>query len=344
MRGLQMAYEMLGPHAENTTDPGLAWARQSRIAKQFFYGTGVLQAAPAGAITVYRHWFPNPDLNPTGKGAAVAADVIAGCGGFHPTYIELYVGIGMELGAGLERHVAFTREASAYAHSRGYKVAGFSFYVTHPLDAASVRYLADNNYGDCDILSMHSYWGQKGQSHFDAYHHEDVYNWAGGRLPPDGIIITECGRDAVYAGDLPGWLAYPLSHEQFLGELRQFNDHIMGTPYVKGATPFTTGPTPDWAKFEMDRLVPEILGSAPPPCAVGCHWDAASQACVNDSDGLPCGQVPPGPGGLTPEKVLIATGLAAGAILALTYALGQDDENYGESPPEGLEAYPLRRR
>ena len=71
-------------------------------------------------------------------------------------------------------------------------------------------------------------------------------------------------------------------------------------------------------------------------CPGGFHWDDAQQMCVPDQPG-------PQPGGLTPQKVLIATGLAAGAILALTYALGQEEEDYGESPPGEYEAYPFRR-
>lgn len=91
--------------------------------------------------------------------------------------------------------------------------------------------------------------------------HRQVHSWLGGAHPP--FVITECGRDAVEGGQ-PGWLRCGISAEQYLQELMAYDAAIQQDSYVIGGTPFTAGAAGgEWKYFDVDTLVPAILGTRP---------------------------------------------------------------------------------
>lgn len=250
-------FTKLGPHVQFETSPAMDWARAAPIVKELDT-TNALAAAPPGAITIFRKYFANQDINR--NGADVANEILAALGGFRPSYAELYNEWAQRLGNGLERHVEFTREAVDVLHRAGVAVAGFSFSVGNP-EQAEWEYLRAHSFGGADVISIHEYWGPDVNSTWTALRHRRVHDWLGGVHPP--FVITECGRDQVEGGQ-PGWLRCGISAEQYLAELAAYDYAIQQDPYVRGGTPFTAGAAGgEWKYFDVDTLVPAILGTGP---------------------------------------------------------------------------------
>lgn len=250
----------LGPHVINPSGPALDWARAAPIVKAFG-STTPLQAAPGSAIRIYRRYFASQAL---GDPDRAADEILGGLGGYrHPNlYVETYNEAHQRRGAGLEPYVSWTRTVVARCHAAGVKVAGFSFSTGQP-EPSDWAYLADEGFAGVDALAVHEYWGFQGFSGWNALRYRKIRGWIGGRSHPP-ILMTECGRDAVEGGR-GGWKRDGISPAAYLDELRAYDAEISRDGYVLGATVFTAGPSADWTAFDVDELVPALLGAAPPP-------------------------------------------------------------------------------
>lgn len=271
----------LGPHIIGATDDAFTWGQVAPIVKQVD-GTDVLAVSPPGAITIYRHVWAEQDLRR--NGGDVARELLGLLQGFRPTYVELLNEWGFFLGQGeqgLERHVEFTREASEVIHQAGLKVCGFNFPVTHPTEQAW-RYIQDHGFGGCDALGVHEYWNSEGFVLEWALRHRLVHQWLGSNHPP--FLITECGRDVIRPSDGVGWKNQNVCPADYVQELFTYDLLLAQDSYVLGGTPFTVGPSRNFLPFELDILVPALLGygDAPPcvPPGGGGSWLVAGAILV----------------------------------------------------------------
>jgi len=257
-------FSKIGPHVLSNTAPALAWASQAPVVKQF-ERADALRAAPANALKVCRPiWHLRTD-----SGVEAARDIIRlyDSWGYRPPITEFWNEgdeIGQHLGSGLERRVELTAEAVGVFHANNLQVAGFSFSVANGSEA-DWHYIRDHGFAGADYIALHEYWGNHGFTLDCALRHRRVHEWLGGVHPP--IIITECGRDWIpeegtFVG---GWIAQGISAEQYLQELIAYDYALLQDSYVRGGTPFTAGAAgdPQWKYFDVDTLVPAILGAGP---------------------------------------------------------------------------------
>ena len=238
----------------------MAWARVTPIVKQAF-GVGALRVAPDGAVKICRPiWHLRTD-----SGVEAAREILRqyDAWGYRPPITEFWNEgdeIGQRLGNGLERRVELMAEAVQVFHANNLQVAGFSFSVGNP-EAEDWQYVREHGFAGVDYLAVHEYWGPDVNSTWNPLRHRRVHSWLGGVHPP--FVITECGRDAVEGGQ-PGWLRCGISAEQYLTELIAYDYAIQQDPYVIGATVFTAGAAgAEWRYFDVDTLVPAILGTGP---------------------------------------------------------------------------------
>lgn len=265
----------VGPHIQMSTGMSKAWAQVAPCVKQID-GTDCLMAAPPGAITIFRHYFPYEDI--MRNGADVANEALGALGGFRPTYIELYNETSQGLGencpggvpgpsCGLMRYTQMHIEAAPVVHAYGTKLLGFSFSTwSHP-QPAEIAYLDSVRWGDCDAIGIHEYWGPIGFTPANALWHREVHRMSSGHPP---IIISECGRDGVegancYGAPKCGWVDQQVPADQYVGEVLQFDALISQDYYVEGANVFDAGPTPDWMGYDTDRITPALVGTGPVP-------------------------------------------------------------------------------
>lgn len=251
----------LGPHVILPTGPALDWAKRAPVIKSIDQLTP-LYKAQSRAIVIFRHYWVDQGNTLKQGGAWAAAVVISKLQGFR--HLNLYLE-GMNetcqrLGQGLEQYVVWQQQFSDYCHARGYKVAGFSFSTGCP-EPEDWWYVKDHNFGGCDVLSIHEYWGTQGFTIYNACRHRLVHGWLDGDHPP--MITTECGRDRVEGGK-GGWQADGITEDQYLAELRAYDAQIKEDSYILAATPFTSGPTNDWWAFDMDGISERLEGGIPP--------------------------------------------------------------------------------
>jgi len=329
----------LGPGIHYSTAPALNFAANAPIVKQRD-DTSALQAAPAGAITVFRKVYSNVDQNSrivNQNGSVVANEIIAALGGFKPTFVELFNECAQHVGdsPSLVDYVRWTSEAVPVLHAAGLRVAGFSFSTGNP-EQSDWAYLVSQNYAGVDAVAIHEYWGPQGPSGspWNALRHRFVDQWTQGGHPP--FLITETGRDAVDGANCNGqtecgFRAQQVSNDQYVSELLAYDGLIAADAYVLGAAIFEAGSMhTDWWNFDIDDLVAAILGQSPPPpppppiCPAGQVWDPVTNNCV--------------PGSVPPANLLLLGGLAA---IAAVYALIAAYKNQQEQNGESVEVYEL---
>jgi len=252
-------FAKLGPHVLAPTSPAMDWSRAAPIVKHTF-GVDALREAPAGALKICRPiWHLRTD-----SGVEAAREILRqyDAWGYRPPITEFWNEgdeIGQHLGAGLERRVELTAEVVQVFHTNNLQVAGFSFSVGNP-DEDDWQYVKSQGFAGVDCLAVHEYWGTKVNNLETALRHRKVHEWLGGVHPP--FVITECGRDWIPGEtSVGGWLAQGISAEQYLTELIAYDYALLQDPYVIGATVFTAGGGANWRYFDVDTLVPAILGT-----------------------------------------------------------------------------------
>ena len=118
-----------------------------------------------------------------------------------------------------------------------------------------------------DVVGLHEYWVNEADL-------RDGGHWHAGRfsLVPEiqdkQIIITECGRDRVEHIGHAGWRGH-CSAEQFLRELRMYDDLLCQYPNVLGATVYTMGQYADqWRDFDVAPIWPQVVAEQESVCAI----------------------------------------------------------------------------
>ncbi len=250
----------LGPHVILSTPSGTDWLRRCGIMKSID-NRQALHEATTAHTRIFRHYFANQDINR--NGANVAAEVLASLGDAPANFIELYNEVAVKLGAGLERHVALTAEAVAYLKVTrpDLTIVGYSI-PTGNIEQADWDYLRAHQFGDVQVIGWHSYWGNSGFTLDNALRYRQFW-----RPGDPTLVLSECGHDKVEGGK-GGWKLDGISAEQYASELTAYDLMIAQDHYVLGATPFTSGPTPDWANFDMDPIAPLLPSGGNVPVGV----------------------------------------------------------------------------
>ena len=105
----------------------------------------------------------------------------------------------------------------------------------------------------------HAYWalGLGPLNQWTAHRYEiltDALVLAGVHLPDRFWVLNEAGIDLGLVGEPGrGWKSSELSEEQYWGQIVVFGEYCEGTRLVKWFSPFTSGPTSDWADFDFDE-------------------------------------------------------------------------------------------
>ncbi len=240
-----------GCHVILTTPAAMRFAAASPIVKQLD-GIQALQAAPDGAVRVFRAYFDdqNSTYALTNPGWAWQR-VKAGLKGYnHP---RLYVQALCEFSQGDRVSLlAFTAGFVAAAHADGYKVVGFNFSTGNP-QVADVAYYRANGWGGVDAIGCDEYWGDEGFTADEALRHRI---WHQNGDPP--IVITECGRDSVEQGTA-GWEKSNVTAAQYIGEIVAYDAALQQDDYVLGAVVFTSGPSQDWQNYSTDDISDQLI-------------------------------------------------------------------------------------
>ena len=130
-------------------------------------------------------------------------------------------------------------------------------------------------------LAETDYWALH---EYAAPHMQDMAGWlmlryrrtvaelqaAGARIPP--LLITECGIDGGTAGRPgKGWKTFT-DRAGYLSQLAWYDKELQRDSYVEAATIFTSGPNWDWADFDVDQQLSQMLAAyidaardTPPP-------------------------------------------------------------------------------
>ncbi len=259
-------YKMkLGPHIILSTQAALDWSQRAPIVKAL-NDPGSLKQAQPGAVTIFRQYFTVNEQDRLDVDFTInKIKILTALGGFKPTFVELLNETHQRVVWGLADYAAFTWACVKRLHAVGQMVAGFSFSTGQP-EMGDWQFLAqyDPPFAGVDALAIHEYWnGRTGQfSTWNALRYRRVHELLGGEHPP--FVITECGADAV-EGREAGWRKCGISGEQYVNQLLAYNAELEKDDYVIGATPFTSGPTPNWQAFGLDGDSWRIPGGTPQP-------------------------------------------------------------------------------
>ena len=244
-----------------------------------------VQAAPAGAVTVYRWTLSEVDqssildqaiTDPQGAARRLVNIILAGLGGFRRP--GLLVELLNEIGRGRAReYAALCRYAVVMLHDAGLLCAGPSWatgdYEQADWDLFVGTIQNGKLVGGCgfDAIALHAYWAQPGPSQWNGYRWRTY--WKPG-MPL--VVVTECFRDRVRDGDIHvnqgytplgdgpfGWQAssqQPMDDDRAVAELEAYDASLRADPAILGAVAFTTSPNDDWkAKgFDMDSLASRL--------------------------------------------------------------------------------------
>jgi hypothetical protein len=243
----------LCPQVERLTPAALTWVRVASAVKSID-DVAVFRAARSDALLVWRHYLASQDPS---QPEATVDQVVAALGGFRaPGRLVL------ELWNECHPTAEQLRRVVAHAHALGFLVAvgswGTGDYTQSDWDAAVAS--------GADYIAVHAYWSPEvGPTVWNAYRWRQF--WRPGQPK---VLVTECGFDRVRDGDggtyvgQPGYIADGLSAEQLLTSLVAYGAAIKADPAVAYAFPFTCGPTPDWAAFDVDPIAARLAALATP--------------------------------------------------------------------------------
>ncbi len=162
-----------------------------------------------------------------------------------------------------DAYCTFEVERLRLMHQAGYRSVVGNFSVGCPDIPVWAKYVPMlKAMSPLDLLGLHEYWADEA----------DIANrWHCGRwqLVPTlsafnlAIVVTECGRDVVEGKGKPGWRA-TCNSEQFLRDLRAYDDLISCFGFVKGAVVFALGQlNGQWLAFDSNDIWPAVVASYP---------------------------------------------------------------------------------
>jgi len=319
----------LGPHCIRATGDAIDWARHAGITKALDDTTALRQGSQA-SVRIFRKYFATQDINR--GGAPVTAEVLLALGDAPATHVELFNETAQRLGGGLERYVAFTREAVDFLHAvrPDLTLVAYCFSTGNP-DRDDWEYLHAHGFGGANVIGLHSYWGNGGFTPWHGLRHRTVHAWLAGEHPP--FILSEVGRDRVEGGK-GGYVADGVSEDAYLAELVAFDAELMRDPYVIGATVFTAGPTPDWNAFTTDPLSGRLVALAGPlptlPSTSTTPPSPPISAVPRIEEKAP--QTTPGTSTTSPPKEAFVADVQLSVPTRATHAA---DGNWGKGEPFG---------
>lgn len=144
------------------------------------------------------------------------------------------------------------------------------------------------------VVVLHEYWYTQGPDHMWKWW-AGRYLWCPWQVP---IILGECGIDSGvdHAGPHLGWQSF-ISKEQYIEQLRRYEDLLRQDPRIIGATPFTYDyGSREWATFDVRPIRWELV-----------EYAKSRQPWVRKplNGGLPQPQPPaPQPPAPTPEQIM----------------------------------------
>lgn len=265
----------LGCHGQINTPEQLQYAAVSYVAKSTD-DLAVIEAAPTGALQIARRIF-----NVQEQDNFIDTQDYVGCSNAILDFLHgyrnenLYVEVLNEIGKGRNAaYVQLCKKVVPRLQTAGVKVLVPSWGTG---DWEWNEWLAWRNENWCgaDGIGLHAYWGlPKGTppvykqlfSEWNALRYRSYWNIGGS--DPKLLVVTECGRDRVNDGPNNssvgngGYIADGLSAEEFSVELLAYNGCLLQDKVI--GTPFTNGPKPDMANFNMDPVVQYLLPHAGP--------------------------------------------------------------------------------
>lgn len=272
-------FSRLGPHSQFTSTKAAKWSACAPIVKQMD-GFQYLKDAPNGAITIYRKFFADQNLNLHGWDIANTLLDDFHNSGYNPGakghhfYFEMFnervsrykraedcEGVLRDDDPNcekwcpeFERYMQMEGECAARLHANGQKMIGGNFPVCWPRQDGWQRYCQNwrsvSTDQKVDRIGIHEYWGNGSNSVVNekwALHHRQLHRWDSGHPP---LIITECGRDYV-DGELCkcnesdcGWLAQnQVSAPAYLLECKRLDQALaVDSGYVDGGVLFGAAP------------------------------------------------------------------------------------------------------
>lgn len=227
----------------------------------------ILAQSHPDAVKIFRHVWPQdkPPMDPKQE----VDEIIHHLGGYTDDRLYLLLcGNEQNEDADFERWAA----AAAYAHERGYKVAGpnraTGTYEDSFVEAFRNYKVNGKPFCGFDATAWHAYWADHGFTPWNALRPFTQYR-AGDPL----LLITEFGRDRVRDGDPnvnggwtgePGWKLTGLTGDQYISELRDYNAQLKRGPWL--GVVFGVGHLPQWDAFEVDSLlwkISQLAGTQP---------------------------------------------------------------------------------
>jgi len=158
----------------------------------------------------------------------------------------------------------FTLRWISLMHNYGYFTAALSLSVGWP-DIGTAQDFAEVA-ERTDFLSLHEYSAprmQDGEDYYCLRYRNTVKELAEVGVAPPKIFITETGIDGgvIPGGGRKGWKTYANGREDYFDQLLWYNEKLKHDSYVVAATPFTSGPYPDWVDFNFDEGLVKMLAT-----------------------------------------------------------------------------------
>lgn len=265
----------IGPHAQNNSPEGLAWARVAPVGKAT-RDSALLQALPDHAIKVWRRPFsPEEQDRWLAKGAsgasALVGEILSSLGGYR--HKNLYCEILNEIGRiNTAAYIALCRAVVPLMHAAGVKVLVPSF-ATGDWELEDWVKWREAGWCGADGVSVHAYWGLPKGTPFNQLF--TLWNalryrsyWKPQMGDPNLLVVTEFGRDKRLndspAGEVGagGYLADGLNAEEMSVECLAYSDELARDGVV--GTLFTDGPDSEWNGYNADPVAPYLQARAGP--------------------------------------------------------------------------------
>lgn len=264
--------DRIGPHVQQY---GVLNANQKQSLAQWLQvaptvlaidDPSVLRMANSGAYKLFRHVWPGD--RPPDEPLAEVKGLIDAIGGFNDARTYLLV-CGNEQNS--DDRLDRWRDVAAYAHERGYKVAGpnraTGTYEDDFVDRFRNYRLNGAPFCGFDATAWHAYWADKGFTPWNAL--RPLRQW---RVGDPMLFVTETGRDRVRDGDpsvndgwtgQPGWHLCGITPARYISELAEYNAELKKGPFY--AVLYGVAATKDWQAFEVDSLLPQLVQMAGAP-------------------------------------------------------------------------------
>ena len=145
--------------------------------------------------------------------------------------------------------------------------------------------IADGNYGDADLISLHQYAccdASHTATEWSLLRHRKIHDYlvSIGRGNHPNFVITEGGIDRCSGCPNRGWTTCGWSAERMAQWCKYADTEMSKDSYVAGYVTFTNAPNDEWRAFDMDSVVDYIVDGSDPPPTARAHIPTTSPAVV----------------------------------------------------------------